>query len=265
MNKQKLTNHRRKKYKALILDVDGTLVPNRRDGMPSKRVTEAIAKASKILHVGIATSRPYLVLSHIVDHLKLSGPSIIIGGAQIIDTTSKKILFEQPLLEEDVFKVAKILDKSHAQIIVYDQGKNLILTKSYKPNNPLHLWLHKHSPKMADMYINKLSHISTIYIYKLPSWKKGKIDIGISHAYATKQHAILEVAKILKIETHDIIAVGDGYNDFPLLMACGLKVAMGNAVDELKEIADYIAPSVEEDGVVDVIEKFILRNSVLSS
>lgn len=44
----------------------------------------------------------------------------------------------------------------------------------------------------------------------------------------------------------------------PLLMACGLRVAMGNAVEDLKAIADYIAPPVENDGVADVIEKFIL-------
>jgi len=41
-------------------------------------------------------------------------------------------------------------------------------------------------------------------------------------------------------------------------MACGLKVAMGNATEDLKEIADYIAPTVDEDGVADVIEKFVL-------
>lgn len=87
----------KKKYKALILDVDGTLIPNKRDGMPSKRVAEAIAKASKILHVGVATSRPYFILSHIVDHLKLSGPSIINAGSQIIDIASQKILFEKAI------------------------------------------------------------------------------------------------------------------------------------------------------------------------
>ena len=52
--------------------------------------------------------------------------------------------------------------------------------------------------------------------------------------------------------------MGDGYNDFPLLMASGLKIAMGNAVPELKEIADFVAPTVEEDGVAVIIEKFIL-------
>jgi len=69
---------------------------------------------------------------------------------------------------------------------------------------------------------------------------------------------IFKVAKILGIDTHEIIGIGDGYNDFPLLMACGLKVAMGNAVEDLKAIADYIAPTVSQDGVADVINKFVL-------
>ena len=67
------------------------------------------------------------------------------------------------------------------------------------------------------------------------------------------------VANLLKIKTTEIIGVGDGYNDFPMLLACGLKVAMDNANDDLKAIADYIAPSVDDDGVADVIEKYILN------
>jgi hydroxymethylpyrimidine pyrophosphatase-like HAD family hydrolase len=55
-----------------------------------------------------------------------------------------------------------------------------------------------------------------------------------------------------------MIGVGDGHNDLPLFEACGFRVAMGNADEELKKLADYIAPSVEDDGIVDVIEKFIL-------
>lgn len=56
-----------------------------------------------------------------------------------------------------------------------------------------------------------------------------------------------------------MIGVGDGYNDFPLLMSCGLKIAMGNAIEELKDIADYIAPSVDEDGLAKVIDKYYLN------
>ena len=82
--------------------------------------------------------------------------------------------------------------------------------------------------------------------------------VAVNTIAATKQHGILEVAKIMGISTHEIIGIGDASNDIPLLMACGLKVAIGNATEDVKAIADYIAPTVEEDGVADVIEKFIL-------
>ncbi|MBX4181389.1 HAD hydrolase family protein, partial [Candidatus Parcubacteria bacterium] len=52
---------------------------------------------------------------------------------------------------------------------------------------------------------------------------------------------------------------GDARNDTPLLNVCGLRIAMGNADDKLKRIAHYIAPSVEDDGVAHVVEKFILN------
>ncbi|MBI5619841.1 HAD hydrolase family protein, partial [Candidatus Gottesmanbacteria bacterium] len=83
-------------------------------------------------------------------------------------------------------------------------------------------------------------------------------SMEITHTDASKLHGIVEVARHLNIKTEEIIGVGDGYNDFPLLMASGLKIAMGNAVPELKEIADFVAPTVDEDGVATVIEKFIL-------
>ncbi|MGH7245314.1 MAG: HAD family hydrolase, partial [Candidatus Levyibacteriota bacterium] len=113
--------------------------------------------------------------------------------------------------------------------------------------------------EQADAFITKATHIPTISVNKVPSWTKGKVDALISHVGATKQHGIMEVAKFLGIETKDMIGVGDGYNDFPLLLSCGLKIAMGNAVTDLKAIADYVAPSVEEDGVADIIEKFVLQ------
>lgn len=248
----------KKKYKALILDLDGTLIPNKKDGMPSKKVRETIAKASKLIHIGVATSRPYFMLSHIFKHLKLSGPLIISGGSQILDIVSKKTLWEQVLNQEDLINVCKILKREKLSFFVQDNQKDVRFSKAYKPKKPFNIYMPALTPLVADNIINKISHISTIAIYKIPSWKKNKADIHISHVYATKQHAILEVAKILGINTHEIIGVGDGGNDMPLLMACGLKVAMGNAVEDLKAIADYIAPSVEEDGVADVIEKFVL-------
>lgn len=248
----------KRKYKALIFDVDGTLILNKKDGFPSKKVTETINKAAKIVHVGLATSRPYFMLSHIVSHLKLSGPSIINAGTQIIDANSKKVLWEKGIELKDVEKIHKIGQKMNISFVINDDGDDIKYSSRYIAKNPLYLWTHALTEKQADNFIDRCSHIPTVSFHKPPSWKKNKVDLLISHALATKQHAIFEIAKLLKIQTHEIIGVGDGYNDFPLLMACGLKVAMGNAVDDLKAIADYIAPSVEEEGLADVINKFIL-------
>lgn len=66
---------------------------------------------------------------------------------------------------------------------------------------------------------------------------------------------------MIDIKKDEIIGVGDGYNDLALFEAVGLKVAMGNGVEELKAKADYITKHVDKDGLADVIEKFVLSAS----
>ena len=61
------------------------------------------------------------------------------------------------------------------------------------------------------------------------------------------------------LEKEEILTIGDQNNDIALLQAGGLKVAMGNATEELKSIADHITDSVYEDGFVKAMEKFCLR------
>jgi hydroxymethylpyrimidine pyrophosphatase-like HAD family hydrolase len=116
--------------------------------------------------------------------------------------------------------------------------------------------------EIADLFIDRISNISTIASSKTPSHVDGKFFVVVSHAKGTKLHGVLDVSKILDIKTEDIIGIGDGDNDFPLLMACGFRVAMGNAVDGLKDIADYVAPSVFDDGLVDVIERFVIKEKL---
>lgn len=246
-------------YKALMIDVDGTLVLNKEASMPSPRVTETINTASDIIHIGVATSRPLFMLKDIFSHLDLSGPSIINGGAQIIDAQTKRIFWEQELLLDDFYMVSDTLESMNLPFFIHDGQDDIPFHKGFRPTKPYCILCVSLAPSVADMLVEKLTHIPRVAVYKIPDWEKRKLGVIISHASATKQHGIFEVAQVLKINTHEIIGIGEGYNDFPLLMACGLKVAMGNAVPELKEIADYIAPSVEEDGVADVIEKFVLQ------
>ena len=59
------------------------------------------------------------------------------------------------------------------------------------------------------------------------------------------------------MDAEEIIAIGDSYNDITMIQAAGLGVAMGNAVEAVKEIANYVTEDNEHDGVATVVEKFI--------
>jgi len=247
------------KYKALICDVDGTHVPNHAGGTLSQKVIEAIARAKDVIHVGIATARPYPDSLSLAEELALSGPSIIQSGGQIIDFSTNTLYRQHELTEEDTRNIQKVIKKFHIEEVGEDRNA-FLSNESVTKESILAYYLPNLHPKKADEVIMGFADMVTIIAQKIPSWGHlGYIDISIGPAQATKQHGILEVAKILGISTHEIIGIGDGYNDFPLLMACGLKVAIGNAVEDLKAIADYVAPTVEEDGVVDVIEKLVLQ------
>lgn len=245
-------------YKAIICDVDGTLINSKVSKLPSERVTQAINKVKKKIHIGVATSRPYEMVKHIGKHLNLSGPSILVGGAQIVDIATGKTLWEQVLMPKDYRNVIDILKNEKVSFFINDNGLDCEFNSDYIPNKPYSVVPTKLTEKQADKIAEKVSHIPTLAAHKIYAISRGEFFMDITDVGATKQHAILKIAQILNIKTQEIIGIGDGYNDFPLLMACGLKVAMGNAPDDLKAIADYIASPVEEDGVANVIEKFLI-------
>lgn len=249
------------KYKAMICDVDGTLIPNTMHGMPSKKLIDTINKAKGKIPIGIATARSQFIINHIIDALGLTAPCIITGGAQIIDPTSKKILKEIPLANKDVEEIIRIGKKFDITFTVADSGygEEVPVSKNYKPIKVFDMYSQILDVEQAQEFIQKISHLQHAEAHKALGWEQhNKVHVVITHPLASKQHGVLEVAKILNISPKEIIGIGEGYNDFSFLMACGFKVAMGNAIDAIKAIADYVAPSVEDDGVADVIEKFVL-------
>ncbi len=253
---------KKKEYKALMLDLDGTTIPNKRDGRPSKKVIEAVTKAQRKLHVGVVTGRPFPYAKQIVRELGLTGPSIMASGAEIIDVETGKLLWSRKISAQATKAVLDLFEKRALKLSIYDSDRyknQEEFDPRNPPNVPFVISVQDLPLSLSDNIFADLNHLTDIAVQKIVGWKPDTVWLSITHIEATKQLGIFEIAKILEIETHEIIGVGEGYNDFPLLMACGLRVAMGNAVEELKEIADYIAPSVMDDGVVDVINKFVLR------
>ncbi len=247
------------KYKALFLDLDGTTIPNKEDGMPSERVREAIHKAKSRVFVCIATSRPLSFAKPVIDHLDIRGLCSVNDSTQIYDPVKKKIIQTIYLNPNDVPKIVAIFLQHEATLLMGDGVVEHEYDLDKKPvNNICVLGVAEVSEELADTLIGQLTNISTIAVHKIFSYKKGLFWVTVTNAIATKLHAIVTISEKLRVKTEEMIGVGDGYNDYPLLSACGLKIAMGNAAPELKAIADFIAPSVEEDGVATVIEKFIL-------
>lgn len=246
-----------KKFKVLLIDVDGTLIKNTGTSLPSKAVVDAIAKGRDKIQIGLASSRPLYMLREILGMVNLSGPLITLGGAQIFDE-QYNLVWEKAFNIKDVVELSKIAIKLKAHMLIENEKIGVGKTELDKIDKVYGIWMHGLSFNTAAEFMERASVIKDISIFKIVSWKESCIDLSICPAQATKQHAVFELAKILKIDSSEIMVVGDGYNDFPLLMGGGFRIAMGNAVDEIKAIADYIAPSVDNDGVADVIKKFIL-------
>jgi len=248
------------KYKALMIDLDGTTVPHfSNDVRP--RVLEAIKKAHDLVSICLVTGRPLGITLPLIEKLEITGPCCVHNGAQIYDPIRKKTLYQLFLPEEDIQSVYEKLLPFKNTFFVYD-GTTSYPAQEYKNlSRVMSFFVDDISPDVVQE-ITKLfhnhPHITTNRMLGT-DLKNGMESIEIINVKATKQFGIFEVAKLLHIDTHEIIGVGDGYNDFALLMACGVKIAMGNAVDELKAIADFIAPSVDDDGLATVIEKFILE------
>lgn len=246
------------KYKAVIFDVDRTLTISN-DLRVTQKVIDSIKKAEKIIHVGIATSRSRREIKNIFKTVPLNSPSIVSGGAQIINSKSHVPYYERVLSANILNEIQKIAQEDDVLISVDNDGELVPFGNSLEYAKPFAVFTTTPlQQSKAEQFALNLSKISNVDIRLAAGYEENFSWVMITHPEATKQHGVIEVAKLLDIQPSEMIGVGDSYNDLPLLSACGLKVAMGNAAPELKKFADYIAPSVEDNGAADVIEKFIL-------
>lgn len=250
-----------------MVDVDGTLVPYDYEALPSDAVAKAVRKAQKMVTVCLVTGRSYSSLEGIFKKLEIHrGYAVLDGGAHVINLETKELLYDQPMNPRDVQKVAEVLEREgitfYAKQEVYELAYLQPIKKGQGIKNAYMFFTDDEYPiEKIERIEKELSARSNISVHKTRHKNPKGYGFNIQHVNATKAHGVEILMKALKIGRGEIIAVGDGYNDFSLLMASGLKIAMGNAVEDLKAIADYIASSVEEDGLAEAIGRFILENS----
>lgn len=247
------------KYKALITDLDGTVILNEQYAKPTQKVIEAITKAQKILKVSIATGRPLSTAEWVMKPLEISHPSIITAGTQIIDPLTKKILWEEAMDKDTVQKVLSLTDTLPYNVVLSSQYATFPeQPRPKKIQSEAVIYIGWVPISESDTIIKKIKSVANVSVHAAMGYPSNTYGLHVTSINASKKHAIHRLMEILGVTKDEIIGIGDSNNDLPLFEAVGLKIAMGNATSLLKESADYIAPPVEKDGVADVIEKFIL-------
>jgi len=249
------------KYKAIICDIDGTLVKVDPNAMPSQAVKQAIFDAQKKgIYVTLASGRPFWMMDKLVKLLNLNVPIISDNGAVITDSKTQKVLWQSTLSANIVRQIIEIIKTEKLYRITTSKDNQDCNNPTTVADDALvrKLSVHDISYEQAEKYTKQILQISSnIAIVKAASYKGEQYtDLYISNKLATKANAVKEFAKILNISTSETIGIGDGHNDVPLFDNVGLKIAMKNAVQELKDLADYIAPSIDDDGLAHVLNKF---------
>lgn len=246
------------KFKALILDLDGTTIPNELEGMPSPVVVASIEAAKEYVEVAVATGRPYHLCRQVLETLGITAPCVIDGGAQIIDVATGEILFERMLSVRTIREVIKLCLPFRYDILSSASKEPRIDSVDKASYRTQKLCLVGATKDDAVEILEALTAIEGIAAYPVAGRNRDRFDIHITHIQATKRHSIRKLLRMLDVKIGETIGVGDSNNDLPLFESSGLKVAMGNASEELKRQANYVAPSVAEDGVADVIARFII-------
>lgn len=271
--------------KMIGLDLDGTLLTDRKE--ITERTRETLKKAIDCgVTVLVATGRPLTGIPEEMRNFPGMRYSLTSNGARIQDVQEGRIL-EEHLLDADLAqKALEICAKYDTLQEVYFNGKSYApldkkdhIEKYHKNPN---MWEYMRKTRIWKDDIYNMVRESTCGLDKIQilfadmsersrAWEElarvkglelvGSLGYNIEiNAYGVnKGTGLVSLGRLLGIKRAEIMACGDGDNDIRMLEEVGFGVAMANATEAVKQAADYITLSNEEDGVADAIEKFALK------
>lgn len=242
--------------RAAVIDLDGTLIG--REEVISARVHRAVTRLSQLVPVSIATGREAVHTIKYARQLGLTTPQICDGGAAILDPASGRPLWTRPLRPAQAREIIQALQKDRAEFIATYPGGSFTDYTQITHWNMVRISALDLDEGAADELVRRFSVNSSLHVVKVFLPYNGFWAVDYTSCQADKAAAALHLAGMYHVAAGDIMAAGDSYNDIPLLRMCGLAVAMGNAPDELKAIADYVAPPVEQDGLAVAVEELAL-------
>ncbi|MCZ0703869.1 Cof subfamily protein (haloacid dehalogenase superfamily) [Natronobacillus azotifigens] len=252
--------------KMIVLDLDGTLLDSNKNvsGRTVKLLTELKEKGVQLV---FATARPPRVTVFKGIDLTTLGTLIFYNGA-LFDCalTKKQIHFGIPhRTAQKVIDYCNELDpEANLSVEIKDHWF------SFKPLDYREFMHVDHNPVVIEQEHVSSQDCTKILLTDFPfanqlvTTYQNELNVIVTDQgrltqimakEASKEQAIAHLLKTHQLDFDDVLCFGDDYNDLGLFQACGYAVAMGNAVDELKEIADEVTSSNDEEGVANVLEK----------
>lgn len=263
--------------KLIAIDLDGTLL--RTDKTLTQENLEAIHHAQdKGVKVVLCTGRPYLAMKQFADQIGFNDEGeyiVAYNGAQVRKANDGKLLVDEPVYKEDLLKWYKMTEKLKLPLNPIDD-KIVYEPLEYPDGNestydtPLEkkkVNYHEFDEKKAfgkiiictteDRLKKEISNIPQAFFEKYHTVLSHPHQLEISKFNVSKGTALAKLGEKLEISLAEMMAIGDEHNDQTMIEMVGYGIAMGNAVDIIKEKAVYITDNNDNNGVAKAIYKFI--------
>lgn len=246
--------------KLLALDIDGTLVREHTNAI-SPIVKVALRKAQDVVTLVLVSARAWKDQKIILDDLQLSPTYHVVENGTKVINPAGKIEYTKYIPFQEIEVIRDLTQKLCESTGLCIDGKWLLDASSDDMVTTLSLIAEREKAERIPFLLAQLSEKYSVTVgnhWSEPAWGV----VLISHKDASKGGGLHYIQEKLQILPEETIAVGDGASDVPMMQYAGIKVAMGNAEQKMKDIATYIAPSVLEDGVADVVGRFILTRDL---
>ncbi len=249
--------------------MDGTLLTS------SKEVTERSERAIRGLcaagvKVVLCTGRPPRFTEHVAEGLGLGDLVIMHHGAIVYDFVRGEMLFHNELTKETALEVIKTMRERHDGVMVgletsYGWFMDPALYNLRRPDpaptgvGEAESFIQSHVTKLlfrhAEMDAEAFSHsLKDFGVHT--TWSSPEL-LEVIAPGVNKREALKQVVAARGLEAKEVAVFGDQNNDIEMLAWAGCGVAMGNASDEAKEVADRVTETNDEDGVAKVLETWL--------